>query len=468
MNLTNLFYKLPTPFKNIATSIIAYKNNKVRKGEFFDKYLIFFRKSWAYTPSEIEKLQKQLLQNLLLECSQYTVYYKKVFDDCQITLADIENANPFELLNKIPFLEKTTLKEKLAELENTNPIRKRDYINFTSGTTGTPTKVYYDKESMQLSFALWRRFHDTLGLPEKFKSIRLSGRIFLKPNVDAPPYWIYNMVDQQLFMSSYHLSEDKIPDYVKKVSQFKPQLIDGYPSAIYILAKFINANNINLGFSPKGIATTAETLFPHQRIEIEKAFGCRVYNQYASSEGGSFITECKDGRYHLNTDSGIFEFINLQGETAKPGEYAELIITSFRNLKTPLIRYRSKDMVVLEDNDTPCTCGCSMPCIKDIIGREDDILYTKDRGFVGRMDTAYKGLSGIEKSQIVQNSADQIDIYQVVTKEYTPQMEKKFMDNLRERLGTVVDIKIHAVDDIPLSKNGKFKAVMRNFKMDNV
>ena len=465
MKIASIFYKLPNPVKNLVTSYVAYKNTSLRKGGFYKQYVNLFRKSWTYTPAENQKLQKQLLQNLLTECFHYSSYYKKIFSESEISERDLQNTDPFLLLKKMPFLEKETLKTKLDDLENTNPKRKRDFVNYTSGTTGAPTKVYYDKESLQIGFALWRRFHDIAGLPEKFRSIRLSGRIFLTPDVSKPPYWIYNMVDKQLLMSTYHLSESRLGDYVKKINIYKPHLIDGYPSAVYVLAKYILANNIRLDFAPVAIATTAETLYHYQRIAIEKAFGCQVYNQYASSEGGSFITECKAGRYHLNTDSGVFEFINLQGEPAKPGEYAELVITSFRNLKTPLIRYQSKDMVQLANENTTCTCGCTMPYIHEIIGREDDILFTKDRGYVGRMDTAYKGLEGIEKSQIIQRSPELIDIYQVVDKTYTPQMEEKFLANLRERLGTVVVINFYAVDSIPLSKNGKFKAVLRQFKL---
>ena len=44
------------------------------------------------------------------------------------------------------------------------------------------------------------------------------------------------------------LKELYIPSYIKKIKSFKPELIDGYPSAIYVIAKYINTNNINLNF----------------------------------------------------------------------------------------------------------------------------------------------------------------------------------------------------------------------------
>lgn len=459
-----LYYSLPYFIKNFFVSFVAYKNARIRRGNYYHKYLNELRKSWLYNEEQLYLLQSNKLSNLLIETLEYSTYYKKKFSAAGINKQDIVN-NPANVLSRLPFLEKKDLKDCTDEIENKNPKRKRDVTNYTSGTTGTPLTVYYDKESVQMSFALWKRFHDTIGLPEKFNSVRFSGKTIIHPQATRPPYWVYNFIDKQLFMSSYHLSENRLPYYLKKINYFKPELIDGYPSAIYILSQYINSKRITLSFKPVAITTTAETLHSYQRAEIEKAFKCKVYNQYASSEGGAFITECKQGNYHVNTDSGYFEFFNFEGKPAMPGEYAELVITSFRNFKMPLIRYKSGDIVLLSQSNKHCTCGCNMPIVEEITGRLDDILYTKDKGYVGRMDTAYKGLTGIEKSQIIQRSPELIEIYQVINGSYNDEIEKMFLKNLHERLGQIVTIKLFAVDSIPLSKNGKFKTVIRDFKL---
>ena len=267
-------------------------------------------------------------------------------------------------------------------------------------------------------------------------------------------------------MSTYHLSDKNFIHYVNKIKKYKPELLDGYPSAIYLIARYINKNSIKLDFKPKAIAVTAETLYDYQRLEIEKAFNCKVYNQYASSEGSPFITECIKGNLHLNTDSGVFEFINMKGEMAMPGDIAQLVVTSFRNLKTPLIRYNIEDTILLPKKIINCSCGCNMPIIEKIIGREDDILWTKEKGYVGRMDTAYKGLIGITKSQIIQTSPTNIVVNNIVDDNYSKVVEKNLIHNLKERLGHNINYKINIVKTIPLGANGKFDAVKREFKID--
>ncbi|GAA4282089.1 phenylacetate--CoA ligase family protein [Gaetbulibacter aestuarii] len=460
-----LYHKLPYPLKVAGLNLKALINYRKRFSKDFHFFLNEYNNLWFEELEVIKKYQKEQLKNLLLECYCYSKWYKTKFDEAGVSKGDIE-LNPFSVLERLPLLQKSERKEFVDEIMNQNKDRKTEAIGFTSGTSGSPTKDYLDAESIHRSFALWKRFHTTIGIKETVKQIRFSGRLIVNPKTTKPPFWIYNFFERQLFMSSYHLKEKNLPDYVKKIKHFKPKLIDGYPSSIYVIAKYINTNNIRLNFKPKAIAVTAETLYDYQRLEIEIAFGCQVFNQYASSEGSPFITECTSGNLHINLDSGFFEFINMKGSPAKPGEFAQLVVTSFRNLKTPLIRYNIGDTVLLPEHDSICPCGCKMPLVEKITGREDDILWTEEKGFVGRMDTAYKGLEGIVKSQIIQNTPKDFVINNIVNSKYSQMIEKKLIHNLKERLGDQTNFKINIVEEIPLGANGKFDAVKRNFKLN--
>lgn len=470
MNKENIYLNLPHFFKDMAVSLFSYKSKLLRKGGNYIKYLELFKKSAFWNKNKIEEYQKNELKKLLLEVNKYSKYYKKEFQSLGITDEDISK-DPVRALKRMNFLEKNTLKTKLSEIENLNPSRKRDFTNFTSGTTGTPTVTYYDNDSLQKTTAFLNRYFYLNGLTKtKYKQIRLSGKIIVKPNKKKAPFWVYNSVDKQLFISTYHLTEENLASIVKKIDTFKPELIEGYPSAIYIISKYINENNIKLSFIPKLISTTAETLYERYVIEIEKAFKRKPLNQYSSSEGGVYITECPKGKFHLNYESGFFEFFNVNGEVAKRGEMAELVATTFRSYKTPLIRYKTGDWVKLSNEENyQCSCGMKTPIVDQIIGRQDDILYTEEKGFVGRMDTAYKGLEGIEKSQIIQKTPDLIIINQIIdTSVYDEKMNDKFIKNLRERLGEEIQININIVDEIPLGANGKFNAVKRMFSFEDI
>lgn len=454
----------PIGLKTILLNIKAYLNTKERFTKDYYAFLYEYIELWESDIDTIKAFQEQKLIDLLLECLKFSQYYKKIMQGLEISETEIRNA-PYETLLKLPLLSKEIRKNRVNEIINKNPERSLFEVGYTSGTSGSPTEIYIDKESAARSFALWSRFHHFIGLKWKDRSVRFSGRLIVNPTQNKKPFWIYNKIENQLFMSSYHLKEENLPAYISKLNSFKPKLIDGYPSAVYILSKYINSNEIKLDFTPIAIALTAETLYDYQREEIEKAFGTKVFNQYASSEGSPFITECMDGRLHINLDSGVFEFLNSQNEEAKPGETARLVVTSFRNYKTPLLRYDILDTVQLQSENKDCACGCKMPYVEKLTGREDDLLWTEEKGYVGRMDTAYKGLSGIVQSQIIQIDKNTIVVNQIIDSNYNPKMNELFIQNLKDRLGQSIQITINIVNEIPHGANGKFEAVKRKFKV---
>lgn len=455
--VNKLYMNMPSFIKSVLISIYGFYMNRKRYGKFYTKYYRQFVQNMHLSREQLLEIQRNKLFQLLEEVHQFSPYYKAKIDQAGGVKKLISKKEVTSVLKELPVLDKDTLRKHMNEIMNRNPLRAKYYMINTSGTTGTPMSIAWDKESLQSTFAQWKRYYKWIGLPDKFKSIRFSGRIIVKPETQTGPFWVHNRSSNQLLMSTYHLRPENIAAYIDKINRYKPDLIDGYPSAIYIIAKYMNDNQITLHFSPKAVSTTAETLHEYQREEIERAFQCKVFNQYASSEGAPWIVECPCGYFHLWIDTGVFEFADIE-DVDHETQSADLIITSFRSLKTPLIRYRIGDKVLLYKKEKKCSCGSNFPIIKGIIGRDEDILFTKEKGFVGRMDTAYKGLNGIFRSKIVQVSENRINVLIVPTKEYSLDIEQQLKKNLIDRLGDI-SIDIQLVDDIPLGNNGKFKAV---------
>jgi phenylacetate-CoA ligase len=81
----------------------------------------------------------------------------------------------------------------------------------------------------------------------------------------APPYWRKNYAMNKLMFSSYHSSTETIPFYIKSLEDWQPIFIDSYPSAIYEIALFINANKVKHSIQIKAVVTSSKTLGGHQR-----------------------------------------------------------------------------------------------------------------------------------------------------------------------------------------------------------
>ena len=142
-----------------------------------------------------------------------------------------------------------------------------------------------------------------------------TGKEIIPVKQKSKVFWRYNLPLKQMLYSGFHVSEANIKYYISSLNKFKPLVLDGFPSSMYRIARYISMNNIKLEFQPIAIFPTAETLHDYYREEIEKAFNCSVRNQYASSEGAPFITECQQGRLHFNIETGYFNLKEYNNES---------------------------------------------------------------------------------------------------------------------------------------------------------
>ena len=453
--------------KFILVNIKAYINKKKRYNEFYKPIYDELLENSVSKREVVLKYQKKQLIKLLTECYQYSEFYKKRFLSNNVSIEEIKN-KPYDVLFKLPLLTKDERKKYVDKIINLNPKRKVSSIGYTSGTTGTPTKNYTDKETEAISFALWNRFHNTIGINKKSKHIRFSSNLVANPNRLTPPFWVYNIIDNQLMMSVFNLKEENLKFYINKMNEFQPVYIDGFPSAIFIIADYIVRNKLKLSFKLSAICTTAETLFENQRIVIEEAFGCKVYNQYASSEGSPFITECKAGNMHLEEDSGVFEILDDNNVPVKDDNIGRLVVTSLRNWKTPLLRYDILDYVELSNNHEICSCGSPFKYIKSVHGRSNDVLWTFDRGYVsGGIATSIKNVQGIKQLQIIQKTPTDFEIIIVKNDNYKISDETYITKNLKLRLGENININFVYKDKINHNISGKLKLLIREFNVND-
>ncbi len=291
----------------------------------------------------------------------------------------------------------------------------------------------------------------------KMKRASFNSSKIVPPGQKKKVFWRTNLAIKQRFYSGFHCKGNNVKYYVENLNKYKPQSLDGYPSAIYEVAKYILDNNIKLTFTPIAIFPTAETLLPHYKATIEKAFGCPVRDQYASSEGAPFITECKCGNLHYCMDTGIIE-------TDSDGN---MLVTCFETHGTPLIRYAIGDKVVFSSTDRKCNCGNAMPLIERIEGRSLDFLQSKSNG---RFTSVYLSLvsadfaNTVKAMQFVQNTADTIEINVCSDGNYDPKnMNPIIIDKLNYSMGNDMKFNINVMDEIPKDKSGKFRFIINNY-----
>jgi phenylacetate-CoA ligase len=93
-------------------------------------------------------------------------------------------------------------------------------------------KVGHDVLSIQRRFAFLNDHLRLAGIDKSEPSVRLSGRIICFVGKKHSKPWLYNAAENQMFLSSYHLDDSHGPSIAKMINEFKPVLLDGYPSGI--------------------------------------------------------------------------------------------------------------------------------------------------------------------------------------------------------------------------------------------
>ena len=166
-----------------------------------------------------------------------------------------------------------------------------------------------------------------------------------------------------------------LPEIVVRVNELRPEIVSGYSSMMYLLARESLAGRLHV--RPRMVMCASEPLLDDMRRVIGEAWGVDtpVLNGYFTSEGAS-ASGCGQGPgMHLNEDVCIFEPVDAEGQPVAPGERAaKLYITQLLNHAQPLIRYELTDEVTLLDDEAPCPCGSAMRRIDDIGGRSDDVF----------------------------------------------------------------------------------------------
>jgi phenylacetate-CoA ligase len=390
----------------------------------------------------MEALQASELQKIIDHAVRHVPYYRDL-------------AKGGSDLQSFPILEKATVQQYADELVAENYAHAAAEVVNTSGSTGRTLRIRVVLEGRRTNYAFFARFKSWAGVDAFARSATFGGRSLVPPEQQKPPYWRYNLANNNLLFSSFHLSPDTARHYAKKLREWKPIYIESYPSSIYSLALFALEQKLDLP-RPKAIFTSSETLFDEHRQLIEKAFGCQVFDQYGSAEQVVFAAQCRFRSYHLNSDFGHTELVP-DGN----GDF-QIIATGFTNYAMPFIRYRTGDLTA-GFADGNCECGLPFPVLKNIQGRVDDVVITPSGRRIGRLDPIFKGNDSIKKAQIRQVDAANLCVRLAVNGSFTPAVERTLDEELRKRLGNELAVRFEYVEDIPPEKNGKFRSVVRDF-----
>jgi phenylacetate-CoA ligase len=367
----------------------------------------------------------------------------------------------WERLENWPLLEKETLRASPEAFVAEDRRRAFLFPEHTSGTTGTPLRLWWSRSAVRDWYALFEaRVRRWNGVRVEDPWAMLGGQIIVPVERRRPPFWVWNGAMRQLYLSTYHLDVASAASYLAAMRERSVRYVLGYSSALATLAGLAQEQGLTAPALSVAIAN-AEPLLDSQRRTITASFGCEVRETYGMAEQVASASECVAGRLHEWPEVSIVEVLSEEGRAVEAGTSGRLVGTGLLNADMPLIRYVTGDRLSRPAAASPCACGRALPAFGSVEGRNDDLLTTPDGRIVGRLDPVFKGDLPLREAQIAQTDVDRVAVRIVPAAGYREGHGEEIARRLRERLGERMRVEVHVVDRVARTKAGKFRAVVR-------
>lgn len=457
LNTQSIYQALPIPCQNLLISLYGWYWKRRRFGGSYKQELVKLQQQEYWSEYQFSDYQTTELRKLLLHASRTVPYYKDIFSKRGLSEDKIKEFTLSDL-GLLPILSKDDLRKCGTTTLVSEVVSKGRAYYGSSGSTGTPVQILYTHDlHRKMTAAMENRVRNWAGVTIQDARGMIGGRRVVPDGESKGPFYRYNSFEKQVYFSAYHISAKHAEDYLEGMQKHKIKWITGYAMSNYFLARFIEETGLKAP-SLKAVITSSEKLTQEMRDTFMRVYGCRTFDSYSGVEACGLISECEHGSLHISPEIGIIELLNESGNPVQPGEVGEAVCTGLLNYDQPLLRYQIGDRMRLSKNQN-CSCGRHMPVIEEIVGRTEDTVIGKDGREMVRFHGIFIGIPSIIEGQIVQHTLTSFEIKLVVSSPLSNPECDSIVSRMKSQLGDV-EIKIHTVDSIPRTSNGKFKAVI--------
>ncbi|HSK67854.1 MAG TPA: phenylacetate--CoA ligase family protein [Candidatus Limnocylindria bacterium] len=452
--LERVYAHSPIGFQHLMTSVAGWRKNATRYGRAYWEHREFLKEFDTWGLERQEEYQAGELRRLLRYAAERSPFYRRLY--AGVDVGAVRTPADLPLL---PTVDKEAIRANIRDVMTQDAAGTVE--EHTGGTTGMSLVVRQRIVDSMRRMATLDHFKARVGFEHlRMKRATFNGKHIVPPGQKEKVFWRYNAACRQMIYSSFYITEENIPHYIDSLNRFRPDALDGFFTCLTDVAGYMERKGIRPGFKPVAIFPTSETLSQPGRELLERVFGCRVYDQYASSEGAPFVTECARQRLHMDLSSGVFE--HEEGSD-------EVLVTSFTTYATPLIRYRIGDSMAFAPRGEKCACGLAAPLVESIQGRRLDFLYTPQGARVnaGNVANLLKNMPNtVIRAQFVQDRLDHITALLEVDRDlYRDEHDALLRGEFLQKFGPDMRVDIRRVDSIPREGSGKFRMIKNDVQL---
>jgi len=216
----------------------------------------------------------------------------------------------------------------------------------TSGTTGTPKRLYFTRDDQALTVDFFHTGMSTFTDP--------GDRVLILLPCERPGSVGDLLAVGLQRLGAAPIKHGPVRDMAQALSVLRGEGANGLvgiPTQVLALARY------SPGLKIKSVLLSTDHVPEALRHGVEQAWRCRVFNHYGMTEmglGGGVECEARRG-YHLREADMYFEVVNpVSGEPVADGEMGEVVFTTLTRQGMPLVRYRTGDLSRFVPGDCPC------------------------------------------------------------------------------------------------------------------
>jgi phenylacetate-CoA ligase len=409
------------------------------------------RKNLRLQPTELMAMQTKQFKAIVNYAYNNVPFYHQKFDSINLKPSDIETLDDAK---KIPITTKSELQaHTIDEVIAKNVDLSKCEKNSTSGSTGIPLAIYFGKKTLAIDHSMWRRAFFNNGMRLRDRRISITDSRHIPKGI--------SLTQRLGILKRKYIQILDSPEYQYNfIKKDHPDIVEGYPSSMAILANFCKDRHYELNF--RMAMTNSESLDKKSRDLITSTFNTELFDYYGCTELSLMAWECRAHTYyHMNADSLLMEFVR-DGESVSSGERGEIVCTSLINHEMPFIRYRIGDVGI--PTDEKCSCGITLPCMKMVEGRCDDFLVTENGDVISPIfifPYPFENIENIRQFRIIQENKNKLIIQLSLKKDLlaNPDLKKAEIE-IHRVFGKNVDVEFQIKDNLERDPNNKFRKVI--------
>ena len=353
--------------------------------------------------AQLRELQLAKLRHLVARAKAGSPHYAR-------TLADVdpERLRTWDDLARIPFL---TREEWMASQDEHPPYgelpvvgpERAIRVHTTSGTSGrTPLRALDSRKDWSWAADMWCYALWGAGVrPHDVGYVAFGYGSFIG-------FWGLHYGLEKLGALTVPGGAQTTPNRVRQIVDFGATVVASTPTYALRLAQEAAAIGVDLRDGPvHTLILSGEPAgsIPETKALIERQWGAKAIDTAGMTEVSTIVMfepGNQPGGCHVIEDHFIEEVVDpVTGLEVPYGERGERVCTSFGRSTTPLLRYRTADLVVKVPAATAGNGRTFDLYQGGIIGRVDDMKLVRGTNvYPGAVEAIIRGFAGIEEFQL--------------------------------------------------------------------